>query len=473
MVQSDEHSFCYRSNSHKSLFLVSTFIVVTCWLFIIFLSRQPGQWALHQFLFAAALMLALTAVVVWQFHRARRKIPFTWIILTALLLRLISLYGDPLFEDDYYRYMWDGYQTVTTMDPYTLAPSKFFDRDDFPESFESILSLINYPEIATVYGPVTQWIFGLGYLIEPAAVWPLQLLAGLADVLLIVVLYRLGAGNALLLYAWSPLILKEFALTAHPDIYAMLAVILGLFSVSKKQVWLTGVFLALAVGSKVFAVLIFPYLLTRRWSIRYWVTLCSWFVFTIGFITAVFGSLNIWVPDGLQAMADSWLFNSAVYLLLLEVLSFQTIKVMLPGCFAFGVIIACISRQMSARHNALNQNSIVDALNPLTSWSDSKSSFRGDWVFMAFLLALPVVNPWYIAWFLPFATLFPRWWSWTLSYSCLLSYWIGSNTGVTGANSLELPMAIILVEYAAMLLTTLFAWIGCRRHQHYREFASL
>ena len=145
-------------------------------------------------------------------------------------------------------------------------------------------------------------------------------------------------------------------------------------------------------------------------------------------------------------MADSWLFNSAVYLLLLEVLSFQTIKVMLPGCFAFGVIIACISRLMSARHNALNQNSKVDALNPLTSWSDSKSSFRGDWVFMAFLLALPVVNPWYIAWVLPFATLFPRWWSWTLSYSCLLSYWIGSNTGVTGANSLDLPMAIILLS---------------------------
>ena len=473
MVQSENYLPVNNSYLQNCHFLVTLVIVSACWLFITFLSRQPDQWTLYLFLAAALLMVIATVFVLWQYHRSNRKIPFVWIIVTALLLRLISLYGEPLFEDDYFRYMWDGYQTVTTMDPYTLAPSAFFDREDFPESFDPILSLINYPDIATVYGPVTQWIFALGYLIDAAEVWPLQLLAGLADIILMLVLYRLGAGNALLLYAWSPLVLKEFSLTAHPDIYALLAMFLGVLAAAKKQVWLAGVCLALAVGSKVFAILVLPYLLARRWSVRYWAILCGWFVITIGLITAFFGSVKIWFPDGLQAMAGSWLFNSAVYLLLLEVLPAQAIKIFLLICFSIVTGIICFTRLMDARkrslapvdHNALSK--------PAALWSNTEDGFRGDWLFMLFLLALPVVNPWYVIWVLPFATLTPRWWSWTFAYACLLSYWLGANVGETGADSLLPSNFTVLFEYASVVLVTVVAWIALRRHQRYQEYVSL
>ena len=214
---------CMTSDFNQRLLPMMTALVLACWVFITIVSRQPSHLAVFHFLTAATIMLLATALVVWHYYKYSKPIPFRWIVITGISLRVISLFGIPLFEDDYYRYMWDGFQTITTNDPYTLAPAVFFEREDYPEAFDSVLSLINYPEIATVYGPVTQWVFALGYLIRPAVIWPLQLTAGVADIFVIILLYKLGAGRALLFYAWSPLVLKEFSLTAHPDIYAILA----------------------------------------------------------------------------------------------------------------------------------------------------------------------------------------------------------------------------------------------------------
>ena len=85
-----------------------------------------------------------------------------------------------------------------------------------------------------------------------------------------------------------------------------------------------------------------------------------------------------------------------------------------------------------------------------------------NWVFMLFLLSLPVINPWYVAWILPFATLFPRWWSWTASAVVLMSYWYGSYVAATGASALELPLPVIIAEYGLAVLIPLFAWMTGR-----------
>ena len=367
--------------------------------------------------------------------------------------------------------MWDGYQTIVTNDPYTLAPAAFFDREDYPEIFDSILSLINYPEIATVYGPVTQWVFALGYLIQPASIWPLQLTAGVADIAVIVLLYKLGAGRALLFYAWSPLILKEFSLTAHPDIYAIFAMVLSIYLVKRNQYWLAGVALALGVGAKIFAVLALPYLLSQRWSLRYWSTILGWFFVTLALITLAFGTVTVWTPEGLQAMADSWLFNSAVYLLLLEVLPFQSIKLLLLGIFAVYILLTGLYRLHMARSSALQSGFEMPTEQSTNMWQDSRYAFRGDWLFMLFLLALPVVNAWYVAWLLPFATLFPRWWSWGLSYFCLLSYLTGANLGYLDQTALELPTLIVAIEYLAVIGVFLCALVFSRSHPSYRPYA--
>ena len=444
------------SDFRQSVLLLGTVVVFACWISVTFVSRQPGHMAVAYFLLAAAAMVLSTAFVVWHYYKFNKPIPFLWLLATAILLRLVSIFGVPLFEDDYYRYMWDGYQTVETQNPYTDAPAEFFDRD-VPENFEPILSLINYPEVATVYGPVAQWIFALGYLTDAAKIWPLQLFAGLADVLILLLLFRLGVGNALLFYAWSPLLLKEFALTAHPDVYAILGVMASIVFLKRQHVLLAGVALGLGFGAKVFAVLVLPYLLSSYWVVTHWLKLILAFLVTLFGITLWFGTLQIWVPEGLLAMADSWLFNAGLYLVLLNYFDAQTIKVLLLSIFVLYVTYTCIrrlQRRFSDRH-------LYTVTEPSTSagWSATVYGFRGDWLFVVFLLALPVINPWYVTWILPFATLYPRCWSWTLSYCCLISYWYGVNIGDNGAESLQLTSGVIAVEYAAVILISLLVLV--------------
>ncbi len=462
----------------RFIFPVLSLLVLVCWASICFISRNPPANALIYFLLLAAFMVAAAVIVVWRYHRAAQRIPFLWIVLSASVLRLMALGGEPLFEDDHFRYLWDGYQTVITQDPYTLAPAEFFD-SDVPENFEPILSLINYPDIATVYGPVAQWIFALGYLVDAGKIWPLQFFAGLADLLILILLFRLGAGNALLLYAWSPLLLKEFALTAHPDVYAILGVVASVTLLRSRRIVLAGVALGLGFGAKVFAVIALPFLLSAYWSFRKWLALTTAFLLTLLGITLWFGTLQIWVPEGLLAMADSWLFNAGLYLVLLNYFDFPTIKVLLLCTFTVYVVVVCVRRlrrrRIESRRHPHHGRQIAEPVTKVV-WSESEYGFRGDWLFIVFLLALPVINPWYVAWVLPFATLYPRWWTWSLSYFCLISYWYGTNVEVTGAGSLQLATGIVAAEYLAIFIIPLLAagitrWVNSDRE--YANYARL
>ncbi len=441
--------------SVNTTFLGALFIVISAWAGVCLLSRQPAESALIQFLMLALLMVAATLVVLWRTHSAGFKLPFWWILVTAVLLRLMSVAGEPLFEDDYYRYLWDGYQTATTNDPYSHAPEKYFDKD-VPEVFESILSFINYPAIATVYGPVVQWVFALAYRIAPGEVWPLQLMSALADVVIIWMLSRLGAGNALLLYAWSPLILKEYSLTAHPDVFSIALMFISIVAAYRQRALLAGCALGLALGAKIFALLVVPFLVSRVWAFRYCLRLGGATLASLALITLWFGNFRIWVPEGLLAMADSWLFNSPLYYLLLPALSFSHIKAILLASFTLFVVVVFFRRLYKAR----SAGSSNDAT--LQQWIKSPAAFRGDCLFASFLLCLPVINPWYVTWLLPFATLYPRWWSWTASYTVLLSYWYGSNVGAIGSDSLQLPVSVLALEFALVLLVPFTVWIVVR-----------
>src|SRR5262249_43907971 len=54
---------------------------------------------------------------------------------------------------------------------------------------------------------------------------------------------------------------------------------------------------------------------------------------------------------------------------------------------------------------------------------------RGDILLAVFFLLSPVVNPWYFVALLPFVTLWPAGWSFTLLSTVLLSYITGLNLG--------------------------------------------
>lgn len=250
------------------------------------------------------------------------------LLLWAGCFRLIGVWGDPLWEDDFFRYLWDGYRFYETGSPYGIAPSVFFGDSSIPGKFYGLLAQVNYPDVPTIYGPTLQYTFLLGHLLAPAQVWVLQILYALADMAMVMLLLRLASARWVLLYAFSPLVIKELAFTAHPDGVGAVLMMLALFFRQQGQFAVSVAVLALSVGAKVFALLIVPFILWRL-SFRYW---CL-FVLVL---------LALYVPfvwqggsdlAGLLVFAREWQFNSSVYALLRQWLDPQLVKMVLAAGF--------------------------------------------------------------------------------------------------------------------------------------------
>ena len=348
-----------------------------------------------------------------------------------MLFRIIGVFGFPVLEDDMYRYLWDAKMTFETGSPYLFAPADFFARDDISQPFGSILGLINYPDIKTVYGPMCQWIFALGYLIAPGQIWPLQMIFSVIDILLILVLLRLAKPNNVLLYAWCPLIIKEYAFSAHPDVLAALLLMLAVLFFLKRNFILVGILLACASGAKIFAIILAPFLLNFEW--KGWLAMIA----TAILIALPFGLQQAWLPEGLIAMANDWLFNAPLYLILINWLSFDLIKIILVSFFVLGAATYLFVRWR-------NQSVTIP---------------RGDYLFAALFLVSPALNPWYLVLLLVFATIQPSLWAWTISLSILLSYATGLNLEDPTLQSYEIPNSIIALEYTVVVFAAVLTYL--------------
>ncbi len=396
------------------------------YIYLTYHSQQYAQATLFD-LFLSCGMAALICISAWCYmHKRKQSIPIFTLLFWALVFRLIGISAFPVLEDDFYRYLWDGYQFVTTGSPYTHPPSYFFDSNELNAIFDNILSSINYPYITTVYAPVTQWVFALSYLIAPGEVWPLQLIFSILDMALIGLMLRLASAKYVLLYAWNPLIIKEVAFTAHPDILGVF--LLFAACITRKHIFYTAILLALAFAAKVFAIIIAPLLLGFRWR--------SWLVFLVTLLIICIPFLDdfMHLTAGLSSMADVWLFNAPIYILLLNIISVISIKLVLLAVFTSFWI--CYAYRYTRIH--------------------SIQLPRGDLLFGLFLLCIPVLNPWYLIWLLPFAVVYPSYSAWISSIAVLLSYAIGLNLNNINLEPYEQPNWVITLEFSVILFALLF-----------------
>ena len=380
----------------------------------------------------------------------------------GVLFRLLGVASFPVLEDDFYRYLWDGRLFVETGQPYGVAPSDYFGSDELSERFETILDGINYPGVATVYGPTLQLVFGLAYLIAPGEVWPVQCLVALADLVILLILFcwtgadtpgrLLGFG----LYAWSPLLIKEFATTAHPDILgaALVFVAYSLWrrarDLDRSSLWpgvLTGALLAFASGVKPFALIFAPFL------IGFSVPRMLGFALGVVLLSLPFTGLDpslvaaVWLPEGLRAMGQGWLFNAGLYELFLWLGVEQLGVVRLGTLLAFALIWLVVLLRFLFTGRATGK----------TAEQPHALARSFVWLFGVFLLILPALNPWYLAWWLPFAVLCPWITPWVASFAVLLSYVSGINvpggSGVYAYDALySLPGWVLAVEFLVIAL---------------------
>ena len=365
------------------------------------LSHRDGGPELEIYLALHGLIgITLLTYWIWLSHH-QLEISLAIIIIFACVLRLIGLLGAPIFEDDYYRYLLDGCVFAQHGSPYGIAPEALFAKNDLNSQCNAVLSWVNNPDIPTIYGPALQYLFLLANYISPANLYILKIILILPDIGVIIVLSKMTAAKNLLLYAWNPLIIKEIAFTAHPDIVGIFFLLSAFYIFRQGKFFLASVLVALACGSKIFALLLVPYFIWRQK------------LSTILAIPAVI--LILYLPFILQGQSDlsvvnlfvqQWQFNSYVYSPLLNFLSDSSARIL---CAVIFIAWWCYYFFRFQRKQ------------------QPKTLPRFEWILGMFLLLSPVLNAWYVIWLLPFATMHRHIWPWVVSASISLSYAVGLN----------------------------------------------
>lgn len=392
--------------------------------------------------FGSARPLVLTAMLVaggaWLFSvwAGRRGAGRLWVILTlALAMRLVALGSDMGLSDDLWRYAWEGGLVLEGKSPYAEAPNApglAAERERWAGVFERM----NNPEISAAYPPVTQYFaaavvwgaFGPEGPVEGVRLTRVQrTLRGafsFVDLLvlwpLMALLRRRGLGDGLgVVWAWSPLVVWEFAASAHFDSLGILLLVAAVWALAARRVGLVrvvlgAVLLALAFLTKYLPLLAAPYLLRRQ----SWGRTLSGVGSFLGLVVLGFASLLLLqggltgVFAGLGEYGLRWESWNLVY------------RFVEPLFDSFG------SRSEGLLDPRRVGRLVIGALAALfflRLFLARVDPVRAIFLALAvFLILTPTLHPWYLTWILPFCALAPRGtaraWFWLAAASPLL-YW--------------------------------------------------
>jgi hypothetical protein len=180
----------------------------------------------------------------------------------------VVLFAPPYLSTDIYRYVWDGRVLAAGVNPYRYIPTapQLADLRD-PDIFPNI-NRSNYAP--TIYPPGAQAIFvaatrfGDSVTVMKAAMLLFEAAAIALMLHLLVGCSR--PAERILIYAWHPLPIWEFAGSGHIDAALVFFVVLALWLSRRHPGWPTGLALAGAVLTKLYPVVLFPAL----WRCRDW-----------------------------------------------------------------------------------------------------------------------------------------------------------------------------------------------------------
>ncbi|MEW6359061.1 MAG: glycosyltransferase family 87 protein [Planctomycetota bacterium] len=278
------------------------------------------------------------------------------------------------------------------------------------ERYGEALLAINHPHIPTIYPPFAQVVFAAASWVKPMDMMAVKGLVILFDILtgvLIAVLLRMLGRNPCLcvIYAWSPLVIKEFANTGHCDAIAVCCVVGALVLVLRGRRVMTGAALALGFLTKMFPMVLIP-IAWRRMGRRGVIA----FAILVVLFYLPFAGLGIGeMFQGLGAYAERWEFNSGLFTLFEK----NVAERLLPP--PHGAIDPFLATKLATGAVFL---ALLAWLVRREDDGDIALARRMFIVLGALLLLGPTANAWYFCWIAPFLCVFPRR-SWLL-LTCLV-----------------------------------------------------
>ncbi len=383
------------------------------------LSRQFVYGESHAERPVLGFLLLMTAAFLVYAWVVRSFVKGIWqtgaaaIIGFGLLFRIVFFFSNPIQENDFYRYLWDGRVMAAGINPYMVAPDDINDyenktafimklrklRDSDPYLKNTVLPRIGHSKVNTIYPPVAQAIFAAVGVFKgkTAMLRTVLLMFDLACMVLIVLLLRqlkLPAW-AVVIYAWSPIIIKEFANAMHMDVIPISFMLAALLLAVKDRWVLATMFLAIATLSKFFPILLLPFFLKRFWTRHPKQALYAAGIFgtvvAAGFLP--FLEKNLSVFSGLFIYARDWQVNAPVFsalnmlsTLIIGAQNSQILARVLSGVLISMVVLTCMLRQKDMPETIV-QTSLI--------------------AMSALFLIGPTGYPWYFAWVLCLCAVMP------------------------------------------------------------------
>src|SRR5712691_2179364 len=213
------------------------------------------------FIKLALLQSALYLITAWLIVRARSARSTLIIVLVlAGIFRLSIVFAPPYLSDDIYRYVWDGRVQAAGINPYRYIPAD--------EHLQSLRDEVIYPKInrrdyaRTIYPPVAEAVYFLTTRVSESVTWMKVTMVAFEGLAVWAIAQLLGSfglsRQRILIYAWHPLVVWEFAGSGHFDAIAISFVALALLVHRKNAEVATGVALACAALVKFFPLVLSP-----------------------------------------------------------------------------------------------------------------------------------------------------------------------------------------------------------------------
>jgi hypothetical protein len=341
-------------------------------------------------------------------------------------MRLILLPGTPI-STDVFRYVWDGRVQAAGINPYLHVPN-----DDALAGLRdgTIFPYINRSDYApTIYPPASQIVF---YLVTRISEAPIVMKAAMVafEALAVWTILRLLAARGLprsriLIYAWHPLPLWEFARSGHVDIVAIAFLLLAFLAVERRSPMLAGVALGAGVLVKYFPVVTGP-ALYRRWDWRlpaaFIATIAVLYLPYIGAGAKVFGFLGKYVSEeGLDKGSGVFLWQ------LLDAITPLPEQAFAAYLAAAAAIIAVLALVVVMR-----QRTGADLAGAML-------------LAVVFTVLLSPHYPWYFIWLVPFLCFYPLLGVAYLTCACGLLYLAHWPPTLWDALPIYAPAVLILI----------------------------
>ncbi|WP_442505862.1 hypothetical protein SH528x_004674 [Novipirellula sp. SH528] len=334
-------------------------------------------------LFALAFAAYLGAIwIVWRSQQNGRMLKL--VIGSAIVFRVVMLFSLPIQEVDIYRYLWDGAVTTAGVSPFRYSPQQVSSADivttddqdlqrltemrDRDPALAEILHRVHFPELPTIYPPTSQAVFAAANLTTPSAASLLTRLFimkacfvgfDIATLFVVIALLRACAKPVgfCVIYAWCPLLMKEVANSGHLDAVAVFLTTLAVYLVvcvlqrfplavceesdSESNAAapmrlpfahssLAGAVLALAVGAKLYPIILTPlvfFSFAKRLGWRFVFVPTAVFIVTTGVLLSplIPGDRTHAEEDrshdpslGVVTFLHHWEMNDFIFLIIIE-----------------------------------------------------------------------------------------------------------------------------------------------------------